>query len=102
MLSRWCRMSSLTASAVFHVDSETALERLQSVATVLRDYHQYEGLGLEIDEGFCRLLPSRPRRWVHATGSKWAHLGHLIDYIDEKNRVWWAKEPDVLVEEFLW
>lgn len=35
---------------------EVALQRLQSVATVLRSHHQYEALGLEIDEASCHLL----------------------------------------------
>ncbi len=81
---------------------ETALQRLQSLATEFRNHYEYETLRLTLDEGFCNMLPDHPRKWAHLYGTKWAYKGHRIEYADYVNKVWWHMLPDVMVEDFLW
>ena len=78
-----------------------ALQRLQSMALQFRSHFEYETLGVDLDPGFCEMLPARPKRWTHLTGSTLASMGHRVVFADETNRVWWRDTPDMLVTEFL-
>ncbi len=96
-----CRPEDLVGMAD-RLGWEVALQRLQSVALQVRSHFEYETIGVDLDLGFCEMLPARPKRWVHVTGSKLASVGHRVVYADEINRVWWSQTPDMLVENFLW
>ena len=58
-----CRPEDLTEVAT-ELGWETGLQRLQSVATEIRNHWQYETLNLHL-ERFCRMLPEQPKKWTH-------------------------------------
>lgn len=94
-----CRPEDLTEVAT-ELGWETGLQRLQSVATEIRNHWQYETLNLHL-ERFCRMLPEQPKKWTHLKGPPSSPYGQ-IEYADYENRVWWPILPDVLIESFLW